>query len=1208
MIKRLWLLLSLAFLCGLSAYSQTALTGKVTDNDNGEPIIQCGIIIYKNGIQVTTVATDFDGVYSVQLDPGKYEIEARYVGYNPKRVTEINVLGGKVNTLNIKISSGIELDAVEIIEYQAPLIEKDNTTQGRVITAENIKNLPVKNVLGVASTAAGLSSVDGGEAAIRGSRTDATVYYLDGIRITGRQIPTSELEQLQVVTGGMEAQYGDVTGGIIALTSKGPSSRFSGGLELETSQFLDSYGYNLISANFSGPILRKRLTDSTYGRTILGYRVAGQFNYLKDDDPPAFGIYRAKESTIDRLTNDPLRLIGGTPTASGQFLEDDEVEFLDYNPNEDNTAYDLTAKLDFRPVDNIDLSFSGNYSNVNDRFYPDDGITQGQGHWTLLNWENNPVSDQEIYRFNIRLRHRLGKLVDLNAKDELDNETRRSSAIQNAFYTIQAGLQKRKETQQDWRHKDRWFDYGYVGRFPGTLTPETRNGRHSGWQLTLPIESFIGDNSPNPAYANFNKLPGDVRANNGLISSAYDNLWSSIYNNVGGVYNRYQKTDDDLYTLQITSGFDFLPGGSKSGRHNIQFGLVYEQRINRNFVLNPFALWNLARLYTNNHITGVDTNIIIGYDDSLMIDLYQSIITPSSGAKFYRSVRGKLMPNIPIDSAIYLYGNSDELSNSDLSLDMFSSQELTDRNVLGYAGFDYLGNKLKGNARFEDFFTLDNNGNKSFTVAPFSPIYVGGYIQDKFTFKDIIFRLGVRGDYFDANTKVLKDPYSLYGILDAKTFHDSIGVMKPGSISDDAKVYITSEGSKAVKAYRKDDQWFDSKGTPVNSSGDIFNSNLVFPAYIQPVDSLRSIKGRYFKLDESFEDYKPQFNVMPRLAFSFPISDNSNFFAHYDILVQRPTSNSTVSALEYYYFNDQGRTPLDNANLKPSKTVDYEVGFQQKISNSSAIKLSAYYKELRSMINRIRYSRVATIGTYETYGNIDFGTVKGFNFSYDLRRTNNLEFTAAYTLQFADGTGSDPNSQDGLVDKGINIRNIFPFNYDERHRLAFTADYRYGSRNKYNGPRIAGKDILANTGLNVQIVTASGRPYSPGTQIIRYDGSGYRGDINGSRYPWNFNVDLRLDKNISISKGKNPLDINIYLRVQNVFDTKNVIGVYRGSGDAKDDGYLKSDRGAADINSVISTYGEDYVDYFVNQYNYRIINSDRFTMPRRIFIGAILEF
>ncbi|HEX5625300.1 MAG TPA: TonB-dependent receptor, partial [Saprospiraceae bacterium] len=588
MIKRFILFFGLFFLALVSGSAQTTLTGKVTDGDNGEPIIQCGILIFKNGIQVTTIVTDFDGNYSVQLDPGNYDVEARYVGYNSKRVTGINVLGGKANTLNIKITAGIELQAVEVVEYKAPLIEKDNTTQGQVVTAEKIKNLPTKNVLGVASTAAGLSSVDGGEATIRGSRTDATVYYLDGLRITGRQIPTSELEQLQVVTGGVEAQYGDVTGGIIALTSKGPSARFSGGVEAETSQFLDPYGYNLLSVNLSGPIIRKRLTDSTFGRTVLGYRVAGQYNYQKDDDPPAYGIWRAKEEAINRLERDPLQLFRGTPTVSGQFLSEDEVEYLDYNPNEQNEAYDLSAKLDYRPIENIDISLSGNYSQVNNRFNPGDGNTIGQGAWTLLNWVNNPVADNSLYRVNVRLRHRLGKLVDLNARAQTGDESRNVSNIQNAFYTLQGGIQKSKSETQDWRHKDRFFDYGYIGRFPGVFIPIDRDGVHSGWNFQ--VTGFEAANSPNPAYAALNSIAIDepqlidaYRAFNGVLSTSFDNTWSSLNNNVGGIYNLYQKTDNDLVTLQVTSGFDFLPGGSKSGRHNIQFGLVYEQRVSRSW-------------------------------------------------------------------------------------------------------------------------------------------------------------------------------------------------------------------------------------------------------------------------------------------------------------------------------------------------------------------------------------------------------------------------------------------------------------------------------------------------------------------------------------------------------------------------------------------------------------------------------------------------
>ena len=80
------------------------------------------------------------------------------------------------------------------------------------------------------------------------------------------------------------------------------------------------------------------------------------------------------------------------------------------------------------------------------------------------------------------------------------------------------------------------------------------------------------------------------------------------------------------------------------------------------------------------------------------------------------------------------------------------------------------------------------------------------------------------------------------------------------------------------------------------------------------------------------------------------------------------------------------------------------------------------------------------INNYVTYGNADFGTVKGFSFQYDLRRTGNVTFQANYTLQFADGTGSNVNSQRGLTTRG-NLRTLFPLDRDERHAFKLTFDY-----------------------------------------------------------------------------------------------------------------------------------------------------------------------
>ena len=167
---------------------------------------------------------------------------------------------------------------------------------------------------------------------------------------------------------------------------------------------------------------------------------------------------------------------------------------------------------------------------------------------------------------------------------------------------------------------------------------------------------------------------------------------------------------------------------------------------------------------------------------------------------------------------------------------------------------------------------------------------------------------------------------------------------------------------------------------------------------------------------------------------------------------------------------------MNNPSLKPSKTIDYELGFQQVLSKSSSLKIAAFYRELRDMI-QIRNVQEAWPRTYRTYDNIDFGTVKGLSLTYDLRRTGNIWMRANYTLQFADGTGSDPNTSLALINSGqSNLRVINSLNFDQRHRIQITTDFRYGAGKDYNGPMLFGKPILQRTGVNLVTIFGSGTP------------------------------------------------------------------------------------------------------------------------------------
>lgn len=1201
----------------------TSLSGKVKD-DAGDDVIAATVSLFKGGTLLTGVLTDINGNYNfANIDPGTYEIEVSYVGMQTKRVAAITALAGRTTFVNIELSAGIDLEAIEVVDYKVPLIEQDNTTRGGIKTGEEIRNLPTKNVNALAATTAGLSSQDEGRGVnVRGSRSGATNYYIDGIRVFGALPPETEIDQLQVITGGFPAEIGDITGGGISITTKGASNKFSGQVELETSQYLDPYGYNMFNGFISGPLIKRK-----DGQSLLGFRLAGRYRVIEEDGPTATGVYVIRPEKLAELQANPVQFIGnGTvPVPSAEQLSPQDVELRKARPNEREEVVDITTKLDLRVNKNIDLSVTGTYNRSRDMFTPGFGNRNGSD-WSLVNYDNNPTANNDRYRIITRFRHRLGG----------GGAGGSSAVVQNAAYHLQFGWEYDFFSTYDPRHQDRFFDYGHIGAFNFTYVPAfgltdddpRRNPFGVGFQgYTRQFTGFDPSNSRNPGLSLYNSLIptdnldlGAYQAINGQIPTNLSTLYQ-YYSNVNTVYNNYQKGQNNIYTFTGGLSFDLLPGGSSKGRHTLTVGAMYEQRDNRFYTLNPNRLWILGGLQANRHFTGVDyaagpIDFQFLPDSPFPNDtfwIYAPLINPEESGQFYRSIRERL--GLPLNE----YVEVSALDPSVLSLDLFSSTELTSEpNIINYYGYDYLGNLLGSNIGFDDFFKArDDNGQRTFPVAPWRPTYLGMWVQDKFTFRDIIFRIGLRADRYDANTKVMRDPYSLYDIMTADNFFSTpevpgvVSEFRPANIGEDYKVYVTQDGSTDIQAFRRGDQWYFPNGAPAPDGRSIFGTSTASPYFRQQNRDLRDIRSEDFEVSSSFEEFKAKLFLVPRLSFSFPISQEANFFANYDVLVSRPTSNTIVTPLQYYYFENQGRTPANNPNLQPERTIVYEVGFQQKLTNSSALRLSAYYRELRDLIQRRTILYVpAPVSAYDTYGNIDFGTVKAFSIEYDLRRTNNITVNANYTLQFADGTGSDANSQQGLTNRGLNIRTLFPFSYDERHTFNLILDYRYGRGKKYNGPRFFGRDIFADAGINFQTTAVSGRPYTRTLVPSAFGGSGNAGTINGDRLPWRFNLDMRVDKRFDLtSKTKEnarPLWLNAYLRVQNVLNIRNTLGVYSTSGSPDDSGFLASTFGASAVQTLVDA-GRD-PQYFLDLYNWALLNPGFFNLPRRVLLGAIFEF
>jgi outer membrane receptor protein involved in Fe transport len=1199
-----------------------ALKGKVIDKATKEPIPFTNVIVEMGGTQAGGTTSDIDGNFTIKpLTPGKYDIKASSIGFKPVMIRGFIIKSDQNAYQNIEMdATALTLEAFEVVDYKVPLISKDQTASGATVTAEEISKMPSRSANAIATSVGGVFSADGERGSVRGQRPEGTVMYIDGIRVRGSSsIPESAIEQVSVILGGVPAQYGDATGGIINVTTKGPSREFGAGLELQTSQYLDKFGYNRAGLNMQGPLLWNK--DHT--TSLLGYFLAGEFEYNKDGRPTANGVYKVKDDVLAKLEATPLRPSGTGFGAyyNSEFIRQSDLELMKSTQNTSNYSANFSGKLDIKTGPNINLSVGGSYNYDNNRVFSYSN--------SMFNYKNNAHTFGSTYRVFGRFTQRFP--TDKDSK----------SIIKNVYYTLQADYTKVHNSREDFNHKDDLFSYGYVGKFSThkirsyALGTDTLTGK-SGYLLNGFNDTLVQFEraETNPILANYTDLYYSLYNTNAGHYDKLDNIiiGKGLLNGMGpdAVYGLWAssgalQTDGSgyAYTQDESEQFSINANASADvGNHALQFGLIYEQRVDRSYGYSPEDLWGLMRGLTNSHIAQLDkANPHPVYVDGVFQDTinYDRKYDRNSQRVFDINLRQKL--GLPVDGTdwvdidsydiktytINYYDKDGHLQTAHLdkplSIDLFSPDELLNNGgqIAYYSGFDYTGKKLKNKPSFSDFFTKkDANGNYTREIGAFEPIYMAGYISDKFSFDDLVFNVGLRVDRFDANQMVLKDPYTLYPALTVAD-EKSLGP-HPASMGSDYVVYVDKiKNPTKIMGYRNKDTWYNAEGTVVVDPLILDAGNGVSPDLADKNNLELSADG--------FTDYEPQTSFMPRISFSFPISDEALFFAHYDVLAQRPTSAAQLNPTDYLFLATSGSPTLANPNLKPERTVDYEIGFQQKLTNASSLVISTFYREIRDQIQYFRYT-AAFPKTYYSYNNIDFGTVKGLTVTYDMRRTGNSRIRASYTLQFANGTGSDANTSYALIRSGQpNLRSLIPLNYDSRHRLNLAFDYRYGEGVEYNGPVFKAIQLLKNTGFNISIFGGSGTPYTKSSKIYPLGGSGIiSGSINGSRLPWQFRLDGRIDRDITLVAGKdkkgNPksVSLNVYVQVLNILDAKNILTVYQATGNPDDDGYLAAAQYQSQINAQLDSQS------YRELYALRINTPANYSSPRLIRLGIALNF
>ena len=355
------------------------------------------------------------------------------------------------------------------------------------------------------------------------------------------------------------------------------------------------------------------------------------------------------------------------------------------------------------------------------------------------------------------------------------------------------------------------------------------------------------------------------------------------------------------------------------------------------------------------------------------------------------------------------------------------------------------------------------------------------------------------------------------------------------------------------------------------------------PKEVYPIE-LRT-EAKNLGSPQNLKEASIKYQISPRLGLSFPISDRGAFHASYGHFFQMPAFQYMYNE-PLYVLNKlqlEGRT-LGNSNLEAEKTVAYEIGIQQGITNSIAIDITAFYKDFRNLLGIERVSTIDAVG-YNRFINRDHGNTKGISIGLLSQGDDLVTGGLNYTFSYANGSSSDPQSlfliqtatQIGGEDVEFVERKVLPLNWDQRHTLNLYVNI--GRSNDWSVGLISF--------LN------SGTPYGP-SFVERYD-IAEREYRNLGRKPMRWSADIQAKKHLKI------LDFNsvIFLKTDNLLDHLNHESVHSSSGRADQIARLPENE-ALDKEKL-----EQEGHFTMEEVDVR---PDYYSSPRKVQIGIEIKF
>ncbi len=286
MIKRVIQILIFTLATTLMAQNTCVIEGQVFDPKAGIAMPGVNVIVkgtYYGG------ATDLDGRFRLTgMSPGTYDLEFTMIGYKVVLKTGIAVTTAEPARVAIDLEeTTLALGQEIVVEGERPLFEVDQTASSVRLTSDDLKMNIVNNVTDILAEQAGITSQDN-EIHVRGGRVDESMFIVDGMSVkdplsgysNNLYVNVDAIEELEVITGGFNAEYGQAMSGIINIRIKEGSDKYHGTLAYSSDNFglsqlpWDSFNKDRLEFTLSGPEPISRILKA------VGLTLPGKFSFF----------------------------------------------------------------------------------------------------------------------------------------------------------------------------------------------------------------------------------------------------------------------------------------------------------------------------------------------------------------------------------------------------------------------------------------------------------------------------------------------------------------------------------------------------------------------------------------------------------------------------------------------------------------------------------------------------------------------------------------------------------------------------------------------------------------------------------------------------------------------------------------------------------------------------------------------------------------